>query len=162
MTQAKENRAGFPGTKGIYIQRNTWYTREAARRTPEAVFQTTPCGQGVPMEEKTRLYILWTSDNPVTAEKMVFMYAINSMVRGWWEEVSVILWGAPQLLVARDEGIRNKIAEAREAGVHVSACRACADQLGVTETLRDLGIEVLYWGDPLTRILKGGERLLTV
>ena len=26
------------------------------------------------MSEKTHLYVLWTNDNPVTAEKMVFMY----------------------------------------------------------------------------------------
>lgn len=32
------------------------------------------------------LYILWTNDNRVTADKMVFMYASNSIKHGWWNE----------------------------------------------------------------------------
>jgi len=40
------------------------------------------------------------------------------------------------------------------AGVKVSACKACADQLGMTETLHSLGIEVKYWGQGLTDILQ--------
>jgi len=112
--------------------------------------------------QKTHLYVLWTNDNPVTAEKMVFMYTINSLIHGWWEKVTLIVWGAPTKLVSEDAHIQNKIKEALEAGVHVTACKACADQLGVTETLKQLGIEVKYWGMPLTEILKNKEHLLTI
>ncbi|WP_022666600.1 DsrE family protein [Desulfospira joergensenii] len=112
--------------------------------------------------EKNHLYLLWTSDNPVTAEKMVFMYTINSLVHGWWEKVTLIVWGATAKLIVEDETIREKIREAKEAGVHVSACKACADQLGVTRDLEDLGIEVIYWGSPLTKILKQDEKLLCI
>ena len=49
-----------------------------------------------------------------------------------------------------------------EAGVHITACKACADQLGVTETLKKLNIEVKYWGGPLTEILTNDEKLLTI
>lgn len=41
-----------------------------------------------------------------------------------------------------------------EATVRVSAWKACADQLGVTGALEGLVIEVRYWGEPLTLILK--------
>jgi len=112
--------------------------------------------------QKTHLYVLWTNDNPITAEKMVFMYTINSLIHGWWEKVTLIVWGAPTKLVSEDADIQNKIKEALEAGVHVTACKACADQLGVTETLKQLGIEVKYWGMPLTEILKNGEHLVTI
>ena len=114
------------------------------------------------MEEKRHLYMLWTNDNPVTAEKMVFMYSPNAMLRGWWEAVTLIVWGAPAKLAAEDPAIREKIRTAKEAGVHVTACKACADQLGVTQALEDQGIEVIYWGDPLTRILKNDEKLITI
>ncbi|MCP3953978.1 MAG: DsrE family protein, partial [Desulfobacterales bacterium] len=40
--------------------------------------------------------------------------------------------------------------------------KACADQLGVTETLEGLGIEVIYWGVPLTELLKNNEKLITI
>ncbi len=112
--------------------------------------------------DKTHLYVLWTNDNPVTAEKMVFMYTINSLIHGWWEQVTLIIWGAPAKLVSEDLAIQKKIREALDAGVHITACKACADQLGVTEALEKLQIEVKYWGQPLTEVLKNNESLLTV
>ena len=114
------------------------------------------------MDEKTHLYILWTSDNLITAEKMVFMYAINAIVHGWWEKITLIVWGAPALLVSENQAIQGLVREAREAGVHITACKACADQLGVTQTLEKLDIEVKYWGVPLTEILTGEKKLLTI
>ena len=114
------------------------------------------------MTEKTHLYVLWTNGNPITAEKMVFMYTTNSLIHGWWEEVTLILWGEPTKLVSEDATIQKRIKEALVAGVHVTACKACADQLGVTETLEKLKIEVKYWGLPLTELLKSNERLLTI
>jgi hypothetical protein len=112
--------------------------------------------------EKTHLYVLWTNDNPITAEKMVFMYTINSLKRGWWEKVTLIIWGATAQLVGEDVTIQAKIKEALDAGVHVTACKACADQLGVTETLEKLHVEVKFWGQPLTEVLKNNEKLLTI
>ena len=114
------------------------------------------------MKENTDLYILWTSDNPVTAEKMVFMYGMNSIIRGWWEKVTIIVWGAAALLAAGDADIQKKVKEAQETGVHLIACKACADQLGVTEDLERLGITVEYTGEFLTNILKSKEALLTI
>jgi hypothetical protein len=111
---------------------------------------------------KTHLYVLWTNDNPITAEKMVFMYTINSLIHGWWEKVTLIIWGAPAKLISEDANIQAKIKEALDAGVHITACKACADELGVTETLEKLQIEVKYWGAPLTEILKNNEHLLTI
>ena len=114
------------------------------------------------MTEKTHLYVLWTNDNPITSEKMVFMYTINSLLKNWWEEVTLIIWGAPAKLVSEDENIQKMVKKALEAGVHITACKACADQLGVTDTLEKLSIEVKYWGAPLTEILKNNEKLLTI
>ena len=114
------------------------------------------------MSEKKHLYVLWTNDNLITAEKMVFMYTVNSLVRGWWEKVTLIIWGATAKLVGENADIQKKVKEAMAAGVHVTACKACSDQLGVTQTLEDLKIEVKYWGVPLTEIIAKGEKLLTI
>jgi hypothetical protein len=114
------------------------------------------------MSKNKHLYVLWTNDNPITAEKMVFMYTINSLIHRWWEKVTLIVWGATTKLVSEDENIQKLITEALEAGVHISACKACADQLGVTETLEKLNIEVIYWGIPLTEILTNDEKLITI
>jgi hypothetical protein len=114
------------------------------------------------MTEKTHLYVLWTNDNPLTAEKMVFMYTINSLLQGWWENVTLIVWGAPTKLVSESADIQKLVKKALDAGVRISACKACADQLGVTATLENLNIDVKYWGKPLTELLKADETLLTI
>jgi hypothetical protein len=114
------------------------------------------------MSEKAHLYVLWTSDNPITAEKMVFMYTVNSLIHGWWERVTLVIWGAPAKLISENESIRKMVQDAIQAGVHVTACKACSDQLGVTEVLESLNIEVKYWGVPLTQLLKNDEVLLTI
>ena len=114
------------------------------------------------MSEKKHLYVLWTNADPLTAEKMVFMYTVNSLLKNWWEKVTLIVWGATTKLVSEDENIQKLVKKALEAGVHISACKACSDQLGVTENLEKLNIEVKYWGAPLTEILKNEEALLTI
>jgi hypothetical protein len=114
------------------------------------------------MSEKKHLYLLWTNDNKMTAEKMVFMYTVNSLVQGWWEEVTLIIWGATAKLAAEDKDIQQMILKAIEKGVHVTACKACTDQLEVTPIIESLGVEVIYWGVPLTDLLKNDETLLTV
>ncbi|HCY86787.1 MAG TPA: DsrE family protein [Desulfobacteraceae bacterium] len=114
------------------------------------------------MSEKNHLYLLWTNADKLTAEKMVFMYTVNSLIHGWWEYVTLIVWGATAKLAAEDQEIRAMIRDALEKGVHVTACKACTDQLGVTAEVEALGVEVKYWGAPLTEILKSNEKLLTV
>jgi len=114
------------------------------------------------MKDKTNLYILWTNDNLITSEKMVFMYGINAKRHKWWENVTIIVWGATAKLVSENLEIQQLIQEAKLEGVHITACRACANQLGVTEVLKNLDIEVIYWGEPLTKILKDDEKLITI
>lgn len=111
---------------------------------------------------KEELFILWTTDNAVTAQKMVFMYARNALVKGWWDAVTLVVWGASATLVAENGEIQERLKAVMEAGVSVSACKACADQLGVTQQLEGLGIEVRYWGEPLTEALKEDKKILTV
>jgi hypothetical protein len=109
-----------------------------------------------------RVHILWTTGDTVTAEKMVLMYALNAKRRGWWDQITVIIWGASAPLVAEHAQIRGSVRDLLEAGVHVSACKACADALEVTSTLEAAGIEVKYWGEGLTELLKQDAKLLTV
>ena len=114
------------------------------------------------MENDSHLYILWTTDNPITAQDMVFMYAGNSLLKGWWDNVTIIIWGASVELVSADAGIREKIQELISMGVEFTACKRCADNLGATVLLESQGIDVRYWGESLTGLLRSGASLLTV
>ena len=50
---------------------------------------------------------------------MVFMYGINAKRQGWWDEVTIIVWGATVDLVGENEKIQELIKEAQlEGGAH--------------------------------------------
>jgi len=114
------------------------------------------------MKANDHLYVLWTNDNPITAEKMVFMYTINALIHGWWDKATVIVWGATAKLVSEDAEIQKLVKKALDQGVHLTACKACSDQLGVTANLENQNIEVIYWGEPLTKLLNSGATLLSI
>ena len=110
----------------------------------------------------SKLYILWTSDNMITSEKMVLMYSQNCMINQWWDEVEVVIWGASAKLASENDIIREKIKIAIHIGVKFTACKGCSDQLGVSESLSEIGVSVVYWGKNLTDIIQDGEKLITI
>ena len=114
------------------------------------------------MEGKNTLYILWANADIHTSQFMVMMYAKNSMLHKWWENVTVIIWGETAKLAAENKVIQEEIKIAQLAGVKFSACVACARQLGVVAELEALEIEVKPWGQPLTELLKANEKLITI
>lgn len=114
------------------------------------------------MSEKKKLYILWANADINTSLHMVLMYTKNSMIKGWWQSVTVIIWGATAELVAKNNAIQEEIKLAAHVGVEFSACVACARRLGVIEDLEKQGIEIKAWGEPLTELLKEDEKLITI
>jgi hypothetical protein len=114
------------------------------------------------MSQDNKLYILWTNADLITSEKMVMMYATNAMLKHWWDEVTVIIWGATAKVIAENKLLQGKLEIAKLAGVKFTACKACTDQLGVSEQLKTMEIEIIYWGEELTRLLKDNEKLISV
>jgi len=108
------------------------------------------------------LLLLWTSGDRDTALHMALMYGLNAKLRGWWAEVTMLIWGASQTLVTHDPEVREKVAEMSRAGVRLVACRRCAENLGLADAMEALGAEVFYVGEFLTDWLKSGRAVLTV
>lgn len=108
------------------------------------------------------LHIIWTNADLVTSEHMVMMYAKNSMLNGWWDKVTVVLWGATQRLALENEAVRTEMEFARDAGVEFSACSSCAANLELIEALEKEGIEVIRWGQKLSQLLQNGKHVLTL
>jgi hypothetical protein len=113
-------------------------------------------------KDKKSLVVLWTSGDREVALKMVFMYTLNAKLRGWWEEVILIVWGPSAKLLSRDEELQGKIGQMKEAGVVLEACKACADLYGVSPDLEALGIEVKYMGTALSDYLKEDRAVLAL
>jgi hypothetical protein len=107
------------------------------------------------------LVIIWTSRDREVAKNMVFMYAKNSRLQGWWPAVRLVVWGPSAALIAGDAELQAELEGLRQAGVELLACRACAEQYGVAPRLEELGIQVIYMGRPLTEYLQAGLPVLT-
>jgi hypothetical protein len=111
--------------------------------------------------EPDRLTIIWSSADREVAENMVFMYATNSCLEGWWDEVTVLIWGPSARLAARDPKIQEGLARMKDAGVELVACKRCADSYGVATALEEQGVRIFYGGTYLTDKIKSGEKLIT-
>ncbi len=109
-----------------------------------------------------KLFILWTNADEMMFDKMIAMYARNGKIQNWWYEITIIIWGSTAKLAAESDLIALKIKELLHVGVNVSACKACSDSLGVSEKLTEMGVEVKYWGEGLTEILKANHKMLTL
>lgn len=111
--------------------------------------------------EKTKLAVLWTSGDSEVAHKVCFMYTKAAKKAGWFDEVTLIVWGPSSRILAGDKELQASIEKMMAGGVDVKACVVCADMYGVADNLRRMGIEVKPMGKPLSEMLKADWKVLT-
>ena len=111
-----------------------------------------------PANEK--LVIIWSSADREVALQMVFMYTFNSKKFGWWDDITLVVWGPSAKLLAEDEALQIHMKNMIDAGVVVKACKLCSDSYGVSDKLEKLGIIVKYMKE-LTDYIKEGRNILT-
>jgi len=112
-------------------------------------------------ENNDKLVVVWTSNDRDVALKMVFMYVLNSRLKNWWEDITLILWGPSSNLLSQDHELQEYLEKIMEQGVTVEACITCAEMYGVTKKLSDLGLDVKKMGSPLTDYIKEGRNIIT-
>ncbi len=109
-----------------------------------------------------KLVILWTSDDPLLAETVAFMYAHEAKVSKWFDEVTIIIWGPSAKLAAENIVIQQSLREMHRDGVVIKACIVCANEFGVNRALENLGfITIDIMGEVLTNYLKSDTRIIT-
>ena len=108
-----------------------------------------------------KLVIVWTSDDPYLAERMVLMYTHAAKTAGWFNEVTLIIWGPSAKMVSENLKIQKKLKTMQKDGVEIRACIACATAYGVVDDLKNLNFEVKGMGKPLTDYLKSDAKVLT-
>jgi len=115
------------------------------------------------MEDKAKdsLVIVWSSGDRDVAEKMIFMYALNSKLKNWWKDVTLIVWGPAARLISEDIELQEYLEKLKDAGARLEACIACADMYRVSKKLAGMGIDVKPMGLPLTGYLKEGRAVIT-
>ena len=93
---------------------------------------------------------------------MIAMYSIAAISKGWWENINIIIWGGSAKLISEDAEIEEYVKKMIKAGIKVEGCLSCSEQLGVTEQLRAIGVDLKYMGEPLTGYLKNDEKVLSL
>lgn len=115
------------------------------------------------MSQPNKLVVVWTNGDRDAAIRMVFMYTLNSKLKEWWGEVSLIVWGPSAKLLAEDAALQEYIGKIKDAGVELLACKACTDSYGVSDVLENMGINVKYMGQVLTDFLKAEDtKVITI
>jgi hypothetical protein len=112
-------------------------------------------------ESAGRLAVLWTSGDSEVAHNVALMYAHNAKKAGWFDEVTLIVWGPAQRNLVGDKKLQAEVKAMQADGVVVEACIACAMNYGIVDELKSLGVTVRGMGIPLTKYLKDGWKVLT-
>ena len=108
-----------------------------------------------------KLAIIWSSGDRDVALTLVYPYARNSKIQGWWDQVRLIVWGPSEKILAHDVELQDGLHGLSKEGVELVACKGCSDNYETSGKLEELGVDVIYMGEPLTRMLKEGWRVLT-
>ncbi|MGL4805924.1 MAG: redoxin domain-containing protein [Bacteroidales bacterium] len=108
-----------------------------------------------------KLVLVWSSDDPMLAERVALMFPHAAQKNQWFSDVTLVIWGPSAKLIAENKELQEKLRSMEGDGVKIQACVACANAYGVTDQLKQLGYEVLPMGIPLANYLKRGYRVLT-
>jgi hypothetical protein len=65
------------------------------------------------VNKQDKLAVLWTSADREVALKMVFMYTYNSKLRGWWDDLTLIIWGPSSKLLSADKELQDYVKKAQ-------------------------------------------------
>ncbi|KFZ25706.1 MAG: hypothetical protein KQ78_02082 [Candidatus Izimaplasma bacterium HR2] len=102
----------------------------------------------------SKVLVVWKSNNDIDIHNFVIPYCYNAVMHEWFDEVELLIWGASQEKVMEDTVIQQRVANLVKNNVTVYACKMCSDNVGASEVLKGLGVNVRYTGDLLSDRLK--------
>ena len=106
------------------------------------------------ISNKDKLVVVWTSGDKEVAMKMVFMYTFNAKKYEWWDDITLLVWGPSAKLLTEDIELQDYVKTMIDSGIHVLACKGCADLYEVSDELEQIGVTVKYTGKDLTNFIK--------
>ena len=105
----------------------------------------------------SKVLVVWKSNNDIDIHNFVIPYCYNAVVQEWFDEVELLIWGASQEKVMNDTIIQQRVANLVKNKVKVYACKMCSDNVGASDVLKEIGVNVRYTGDLLSDRLKDSE-----
>lgn len=110
---------------------------------------------------KNKLLIVWSSADEEVAKKLVLLYGSVMLPRGYWDEATIMVWGPSAKLLAKNKELQERVKVVMNTGVKFNVCVVCSDDYGVTDTLRELGVEPIHTGEMLTNALQSDYKVIT-
>ncbi len=102
----------------------------------------------------SKVLVVWKSNNDIDIHNFVIPYCYNAVMHEWFDEVELLIWGASQEKVMEDTVIQQRVANLVKNNVTVYACKMCSDNVGASDVLKGLGVNVRYTRDLLSDRLK--------
>jgi len=106
---------------------------------------------------KNKLLIVWSSGEIEVAKKLVLLYGSVMLERKYWDEATIMIWGPSAKLLAENISLQEQFKIVRDSGVTFNACVVCTEEYGVSDTLKDLGVELIHTGEMLTESLQNDD-----
>lgn len=104
-----------------------------------------------------KLLIVWKSENETDIHNFIVPFAYNAKRHQWFNDVEVLIWGASQTKVTDTPLIQQRVMNLIKNEINVHACKMCANNVGATEKLEELGVVVEFTGLFLSERLKDSE-----
>ncbi len=92
------------------------------------------------------------ADKAVTA----MMYATNCLANQWMEEVKLFIFGPAENLLVNHQQFREMVQDFLDMNQQVVACRALADEQGISDHLAKQGVTVDYVGAKISDLIHQG------
>jgi len=145
----------------LYLLMGLWLVAAGCTVKKTSPGQALP-GNGInAVPNPKNIVLLWASSDPEVASKTVFPYAMNARANGWFENVTIIIWGPSVRTLTRDSSLQHEIRTMKKIGIVLEACKSCSDSYQVSGQLEALGVDVKYMGKQLTDYIQAGSCILT-
>lgn len=104
-----------------------------------------------------KLLIVWSSEEKEVAKTLILLYGSVMLERNYWDEATIMIWGPSAKLLAQDKEIQEKVRIVQSTGVKFNACVVCTDDYGISNQLKEMGIELIHTGEVLTESLQSDD-----
>jgi hypothetical protein len=100
------------------------------------------------------LVIISSSD--VLKARTGIVYATNALKHGWVDDLRLVVFGPAEQVLAQEPVLQEALQTFMEQNQEVAACKAISDMAGVSQGLADLGLQVRYIGELVSRLIGEG------
>lgn len=104
--------------------------------------------------KKDKLLIVWSSGEVDVAKRLILLYGSVMLERKYWSAATIMVWGPSAKLIYENKELQEQVKTVMDTGVEFNTCVVCSDEYGITNELKELGIEPIHTGEMLTEALK--------